>query len=70
METGAYMRAHSRDMHVHIEKHAVLGHTLDQTLLGLSIVVLILVGHYPCYESHNFRIINSFLALVFPSVFF
>jgi hypothetical protein len=59
-----------KDRCAHLEKHANLGHTIDHTLLGLTTVVFLLVGHYPCYESPNFSITKPFLALVFPSSFF
>jgi hypothetical protein len=59
-----------RDSHVHLEKHAVLGRTIDQTLPGLSTVVFLSVGHYPCYGSPDFSIIKSFSTLVFPPGFF
>jgi hypothetical protein len=55
---------------IHLEKHAILGHTIDQTLPSLSVVVLLLVGHYPCYKSLDFSIIKSFPTLVFPLGFF
>jgi hypothetical protein len=29
VEKGVYMREHIRGMHVHLEKHVVLGHTID-----------------------------------------
>jgi hypothetical protein len=36
-----------------------LGHTTEQTLPGLSVVVFLSVGHYPCYGSPDFIIIKS-----------
>jgi hypothetical protein len=60
----------SREIHIHLEKHAVLVHTRDQTFLGLFAVVFILVGHYPCYGSPSFSIVKSFSVVVFPSRFF
>jgi hypothetical protein len=70
METCACTRAHSRYMSVHLKKHAVLGRTIDQTFLGLSIVVFLLVDHYLYYEIPGFSIIKSFSTLVFPPGFF
>jgi hypothetical protein len=48
----------SKYMDVHLEKNAVLCHTIDQTLTGLSVVVFLLVGHYPFYEIPDFSIIK------------
>jgi hypothetical protein len=59
-----------KESHVHLEKHAVMGRTIDQTLLGLFVVVFLSVGHYPCYMSPAFSIIKSFSTLVFPPGFF
>jgi hypothetical protein len=66
METSACARTHSRYMCVHLKKNAVMGHTIDQTLLGLSIVVFLLVDHYLYYESPGFSIIKSFSTLYIP----
>jgi hypothetical protein len=46
------------------------GCTTGQTFPGLSAVVFLSVGHYPCYGSPDFSIIKSFSALVFPLGFF
>jgi hypothetical protein len=35
------------------------GHTVEQTVSGLSIVVFLLVGHYPYYESIDLTIIKA-----------
>jgi hypothetical protein len=48
-----------KERHIHLEKHVDLGCTTDQTLLGLSAIVFLSVGHYPYYESPNFSIIKS-----------
>jgi hypothetical protein len=47
-----------------------MGRTSNQTLPGLSAIVFLSMGHYPCYGSPDFIIIKSFLALVFPPGFF
>jgi hypothetical protein len=65
VETGTYMGL-LKERCIHLEKHADLGHTTDQTLPGLSAVVFLSVGHYPYYGSPDFIIIKSFSALVFP----
>jgi hypothetical protein len=70
VETGVYMWVCLRKSHVHLEKHADLGCTTDQTFPGLSAVVFLLVGHYPYYGSPDFSIIKSFSTLVFPPGFF
>jgi hypothetical protein len=44
---------------IHLEKRAYLGRTIEQTLSGLSIVVFLLVGHYPYYESPDLTIIKA-----------
>jgi hypothetical protein len=58
-----------KQSHIHLKKHAVLVHTTGQTLPGLSAVVFLSVGHYPCYGSPDFSIIKSFSTLVFPPGF-
>jgi hypothetical protein len=58
METCAYTWAHSRDKCVHFEKSEVIGRTINYSFLGLSIVVFLSVGHYPCYWSPDFSIIK------------
>jgi hypothetical protein len=65
-----YVGVHLRTSHVHLEKCVDLGRTIDQTFPGLSAVVFLSVGHYPCYGSPDFSIIKSFSALVFPPGFF
>jgi hypothetical protein len=62
-----------KERHTHLEKCAFLGRTTNQTLSGLSAVVYLSVGHYPCYENPNFSITNLFSTLdfsygVFPGV--
>jgi hypothetical protein len=57
-------------MHIHLEKHADLGRTIEHTFPGLFVVVFLSVGHYPYYESPDFSIIKSFSTLVFPLGFF
>jgi hypothetical protein len=61
---------HKKENHVHLEKRSFLVHTSGRTFPGLSTVLFLSVGHYPCYESPDFNIIKSLSALVFPSVFF
>jgi hypothetical protein len=70
METFTCTWVHSMEIHVHLENHVVLGRTMEQTLLGLSVVVFLSVGHYPYYESLDFIIIKSFSTWVFPLGFF
>jgi hypothetical protein len=54
------MQMFSGDMHIHAvflrkgtytsKSMLDLGHTIDQTLSGLFVVVFLSVGHYPYYE--------------------
>ena len=60
---------HKKMDHVHLEKHAVLVHTIGHTFPSLSAVVFLLVGHYPYYRSPDFNIKKSFSAMVFPLFF-
>jgi hypothetical protein len=50
VETVTYIHRFVEGNHVHLEKHAVLVRTIGQTLPGLSAVVFLSVGHYPCYR--------------------
>jgi len=59
-----------KDMRIHLKKCVDTGRRLDHTFSGLSAVVFLSMGHYPYYKSPYFRIIKSFLAMVFPPGFF
>jgi hypothetical protein len=59
-----------RDNRRCLEKCAIIDCTTGQPLIVYSMVVFLLVGHYPCYGSPDFSIIKSFSALVFPTGFF
>jgi len=69
VEKGVCQWVCSRDSCVCLEKCVDLCHTTKKTLLGLSIVVLLSVGHYAYYMIPNFSIIKSFSTLVFPMGF-
>jgi hypothetical protein len=59
MEIGTYMQVYLWKGKYTSKSVPYLGHTIEQNLSGLSVVVFLSMGHYPCYMSPDFIIIKS-----------
>jgi hypothetical protein len=70
METRTYTRVCKRENNIYLKMSSNMACIVEHTFLGLSVVLFISVIHYPCYRSHDFRIIKSFTTFVFHPWFF
>jgi hypothetical protein len=59
METSMYTLVFLRKGAYTLKRMPNMVDTTKKNLFGLSLVVFLLVGHYPCYESSDFIIIKS-----------
>jgi hypothetical protein len=49
-----------KEMRVHLGKHGGTRPYNITCIAGLSAVYILLVGHFPCYESPNLTLIKTF----------